>query len=95
VIAEPLAVTGAATRILIAIGVGIRFQPPGQGVGRAALIGSWWSRDPAHGRQRDRYLGHSVRGAKVRWFECCGLFMPASADVRLAAPPRSAAPSCG
>jgi predicted permease len=37
-IAEPLAVIGAATGILMAIGVGIRFQPPGRGVGKAALV---------------------------------------------------------
>ena len=38
VIADPLAAIGAVTGILMAIGVGIRFQLPGRGVGKAALI---------------------------------------------------------
>ena len=37
-IADPIATIGTATGILMAIGVGIRFEPPGQGVGKAALI---------------------------------------------------------
>lgn len=38
VIGDPLAVFAGATGILIAIGVGIRFQLPGRGVGKAALV---------------------------------------------------------
>jgi predicted permease len=37
-IADPLAVFAGATGLLMAIGVGIRFQPPGKDVGRAALV---------------------------------------------------------
>jgi malate permease and related proteins len=37
-IADPVASIGTATGILMAIGVGIRFEPPGRGVGKAALI---------------------------------------------------------
>jgi predicted permease len=37
-IGDPLAVVGAATGILMAIGVGIRFRPPGRGMAKAALI---------------------------------------------------------
>jgi predicted permease len=37
-VAEPVAAIGMATGILMAIGVGIRFEPPGKGVGKAALI---------------------------------------------------------
>jgi predicted permease len=37
-IGEPLAAVGAATGILMAIGVGIRFRPPGHGVTTAALV---------------------------------------------------------
>jgi predicted permease len=37
-IAEPLAMFGAATGILMAIAVGIRFRPLGTGVGKAALV---------------------------------------------------------
>ena len=36
--ADPVAAIGAATGILMAIGVGIRFQPPGAGLDKAALI---------------------------------------------------------
>jgi predicted permease len=36
--ADPIATVGAATGFLMAIGVGIRFEPPGAGVGKAALI---------------------------------------------------------
>ncbi len=39
-IGEPLAVIGASTGILMAIGVGIRFELPGKGVGKAALVHS-------------------------------------------------------
>jgi predicted permease len=38
VIADPLAVFAGATGLLMAIGVGIRFQPPGKGSGKAALV---------------------------------------------------------
>jgi predicted permease len=37
-VADPIATVGAATGFLMAIGVGIRFEPPGAGVGKAALI---------------------------------------------------------
>lgn len=37
-IADPIAAIGMATGVLMAIGVGIRFEPPGRGVGKAALI---------------------------------------------------------
>jgi predicted permease len=38
VIADPLAAFAGATGLLVAIGVGIRFQPPGKGAGKAALV---------------------------------------------------------
>jgi predicted permease len=38
VIADPLAVFAGATGILLAIGVGIRFQLPGRGAGKASLV---------------------------------------------------------
>ena len=38
VIADPLAVFAGATGILLAIGVGIPFQLPGKGAGKAALV---------------------------------------------------------
>jgi hypothetical protein len=38
VVGDPLAVFGGSTGILMAIGVGIRFQPPGKGVSKAALV---------------------------------------------------------
>jgi malate permease and related proteins len=37
-IGEPIAAIGALTGILMAIGVGIRFEPPGRGLGKAALV---------------------------------------------------------
>ena len=37
-ITDPIATIGTATGVLMAIGVGIRFEPPGKGVGKAALI---------------------------------------------------------
>lgn len=37
-IASPLATFGAATGILMAIGVGIRFEPPGRDIGKAAVV---------------------------------------------------------
>ena len=37
-VADPVASIGTATGILMAIGVGIRFEPPGRGIGKAALI---------------------------------------------------------
>lgn len=37
-IGDPLAAIGAATGILMAIAVGIQFEPPGRGVAKAALI---------------------------------------------------------
>jgi hypothetical protein len=36
--ADPLAVIGAPTGILMAIAVGIQFEPPGKGVAKAALV---------------------------------------------------------
>jgi hypothetical protein len=37
-ISEPVAAIGAATGIMVALGVGIRFEPPGRDIGKAALI---------------------------------------------------------
>ncbi len=37
-VGDPLAAFGAATGILMAIAVGIQFEPPGQGVTKAALV---------------------------------------------------------
>lgn len=37
-IADPLAVFGGVTGLLMAVGVGIRFEPPGRDVGKAALV---------------------------------------------------------
>jgi predicted permease len=37
-IGDPLAVIGAPTGILMAIAVGIQFEPPGKGVAKAALV---------------------------------------------------------
>jgi len=37
-ISSPLATLGAVTGVLMAIGVGIRFEPPGRDIGKAALV---------------------------------------------------------
>ena len=37
-ISGPLATFGAATGVLMAVGVGIRFEPPGRDIGKAALV---------------------------------------------------------